>query len=544
MQHFGDAPHAPFRRSGAVLIVDRRTLIDCVIHELSPDAASIELQGDGVVPESLELLIDGEDAVRHCRVTSREGNSLKLGFHLRQHRAPHPSSVPVVPGSQTAGPTKQEGAPEYIRTELLSLRAALNEVPFGVVLLDAEMRAQFINRAFRKTWRLTDAKADSRPAFISLMYHGRDTRAYDIPDHELKDYIAERVALVRKGDKSPLHLRLKNGEILRFQCTPLPNGGRMLCYTYVTDIVKHADELEALRIALDSVQQGITLLDANLNVQFMNLPVRQLWSLSNEFVARRPHYREVMGTARLSRPVEISADELEAYIAERISSAQRGDPTPKDIQLTDGRFIRSQCAVLPAGGRMLTYTDVSDLVRSAADMQYFATTDAMTDLVNRRHFFTLAEAEWQRFQRYYRPLSLLIFDIDNFKFINDNFGHEAGDRAIVHLAKIAKLNKRPSDTLARIGGDEFVLLLPETDTQQAAAVAERLREELSRSFPEDIRMKITISVGVASATASMADVRVLVKKADEALYNAKAKGRNRVCCSPIEAQFQSELAAE
>ncbi len=129
---------------------------------------------------------------------------------------------------------------------LLTLRAALDEIEVGVVLLDAETRAQFINRAFRRMWRLSDDKADSRPPFVALMYHGRDTRAYAVAADKLDAYVAERVALIKAGEPRPLDLRLANGEIIRLTCTVLPAGGRMLCYTYVTDLVRASDEMRAV----------------------------------------------------------------------------------------------------------------------------------------------------------------------------------------------------------------------------------------------------------------------------------------------------------
>ena len=95
-----------------------------------------------------------------------------------------------------------------VRSELLQLRAALDEVSFGVVLLDHELRAQFINKAFRKMWKLPDEKADSKPAYVALLYHGRDTRAYEIPTSDVNAYVAERVAFVKSGNPKPVDLRL------------------------------------------------------------------------------------------------------------------------------------------------------------------------------------------------------------------------------------------------------------------------------------------------------------------------------------------------
>lgn len=121
------------------------------------------------------------------------------------------------------------------------LSAALDQVDIGIVLLDAETRAEFINRAFRDYFALPDKKADDRPPFIALMYHGRDTGAFELPEDELGVFIAQRMEMVRIGDATPINIALRNGEVLRFVCTALPDGGRMLSYTPVTDLVRHTD---------------------------------------------------------------------------------------------------------------------------------------------------------------------------------------------------------------------------------------------------------------------------------------------------------------
>ncbi|MGV7212835.1 PAS-domain containing protein [Bradyrhizobium sp. UFLA05-112] len=127
----------------------------------------------------------------------------------------------------------------YATAERLS--AALDQVDIGIVLLDAETRAEFINRAFRDYFSLPDEKAESRPPFIALMYHGRDTGAFELPEDELSAFIAVRMEMVRMGDATPINIKLSNGEVLRFVCAALPDGGRMLSYTPVTDLVRHGD---------------------------------------------------------------------------------------------------------------------------------------------------------------------------------------------------------------------------------------------------------------------------------------------------------------
>jgi PAS domain-containing protein len=122
------------------------------------------------------------------------------------------------------------------------LSAALNEVDIGIVLLDADTRAEFINRAFRDYFALPDDKADARLPFIALMYHGRDTGAYEMPADELNAFIARRMEMMRAGDSTPININLADGQVLRFSCTALPDGGRMLSYTPVTELVRHSDD--------------------------------------------------------------------------------------------------------------------------------------------------------------------------------------------------------------------------------------------------------------------------------------------------------------
>ena len=289
---------------------------------------------------------------------------------------------------------------EQVRSELLRLRTALDLVPVGIVLLDADTRAQFINRAFRRMWRLPDEKADSRPPFVALMYHGRDTCAYAVPAADVDAYVARRVAQVKSGDPRPVDIRLTNGEVLRVQFTLLPSGGRMLCYTFVTDIVRHSDELGMLRHSLNQMDQGIILLDEFLNAQFMNSAVRALWDVSDEQADRKPSFVELVSDSRRTGAYGVPREQLDKFIEQRIELVRSGNPAPVDIRHSDGRMIRSQCAVLPGGGRMLTYNDVTDLVLRASQFEQLATIDGLTGLYNRRHFDVLAAAEWQRFQRY------------------------------------------------------------------------------------------------------------------------------------------------
>jgi PAS domain-containing protein len=128
----------------------------------------------------------------------------------------------------------------HVTAERLSV--ALDQVDIGIVLLDSDTRAEFINRAFRDYFSLPDERADGKPPLIALMYHGRDTGAFELPEEELSAFIARRTDMIRAGDSTPININLRDGQVLRFGCTALPDGGRMLSYTPVTDLVRHTDD--------------------------------------------------------------------------------------------------------------------------------------------------------------------------------------------------------------------------------------------------------------------------------------------------------------
>jgi len=291
-------------------------------------------------------------------------------------------------------------------------------------------------------------------------------------------------------------------------------------------------ELAALYAAFDKFENGIILLDKELRLHYANPALHAMFKSPKWIVEGKPLYTEMLDFARRSSAYSISPDELEQYIARRLAWVTSADPTPVDQYLSTGRVIRCHCAVLPGGGRMLIYGDVTDIVRQAEELERLATTDGMTGIFNRRHFMTLADHEWSRSRRYRWPLSFLMIDIDFFKSINDGFGHEVGDRMIVHLATLAHDCKRGSDVLARIGGEEFALLLPESDLPEAQIAAERLRREFAANplVAKAGRIPATVSIGVAVADDAMTGIADLMKAADAALYEAKRGGRNRVVC--------------
>jgi diguanylate cyclase (GGDEF)-like protein len=164
-----------------------------------------------------------------------------------------------------------------------------------------------------------------------------------------------------------------------------------------------------------------------------------------------------------------------------------------------------------------------------AAVERMATTDGLSGLYNHRHFQSLLDQQLALAQRYQKPLSLLICDIDHFKVVNDTYGHPTGDRILKSVAQMLTTLARTTDAVARYGGEEFALILPETDTAAARALAERIRAAVeAHGFDTDLgRLKITLSLGVATFPDVAGAKQELIDRADEALYAAKRAGRNR-----------------
>jgi diguanylate cyclase (GGDEF)-like protein len=173
----------------------------------------------------------------------------------------------------------------------------------------------------------------------------------------------------------------------------------------------------------------------------------------------------------------------------------------------------------------------SRVVHYQQHLEYQTQVDSLTGLFNRRAFEKKIHEEFERSKRYHNPLSLLILDIDNFKTINDTYGHHGGDAALVKISETLREKTRQSDFPSRYGGEEFVLVLPETDQENALQVASKIHEAIrSAAFGTTARpFTITVSIGVSSTSSRFySDWREMLDDADQALYLAKNTGKDRI----------------
>lgn len=204
---------------------------------------------------------------------------------------------------------------------------------------------------------------------------------------------------------------------------------------------------------------------------------------------------------------------------------------PLDAYLDGLHLYTLSVATWNAGMRTAVFCIVlvllAELRKLIARLQEQSLTDELTGVANRRAFLEDAAREIERSRRYRHELSLAYLDIDGFKAVNDRLGHAVGDRVLAALASLARATARSVDTVARIGGDEFVILLPETDARDALPLAERLREACSRAAGAGTA-RITCSVGLVTFVRPPNDVEELLTTADALMYEAKAAGGDRV----------------
>ena len=225
--------------------------------------------------------------------------------------------------------------------------------------------------------------------------------------------------------------------------------------------------------------------------------------------SRSEHWRDYKFTFR-----DVDGQKLIAGFAINVTDEQRALAA---VQLSEARY------------QLLTVT-LSDTVRELeaanAKLKAISVTDGLTGVKNRRAFQERLNEEYDRAVRYLRPFSLLMIDVDHFKSYNDTFGHPEGDTALQMVARILENSVRTVDFVSRYGGEEFAILLPDTDYSGAITIAERCRSRIATTdWP---KRAVTVSIGASTITELMGDGFDLVREADQALYTSKAIGRNRV----------------
>ncbi|WKZ41328.1 MAG: diguanylate cyclase [Anaerolineales bacterium] len=273
-------------------------------------------------------------------------------------------------------------------------------------------------------------------------------------------------------------------------------------------------------VLIEKMTEGVLVIDSQNRIVDMNPAARNMLDVPASMLGESvdkvlSHWRRVdrdsLSMANTSVVFELRKGETIAYVEMRATPIM----DYKDRKV----------------GRLVVLHDITRLKNTQNELKLLATRDSLTGVINRGHFMELAEREILRAKRYKRKLSLIMMDLDYFKNVNDTYGHQAGDHVLVELANLCGHMIRKIDVFARLGGEEFALLLPEIDGQAALQLAERLRSSFaSMTMDVDSRpFNVTISMGVTEFERYGGDrLEEMLHRADRALYHAKETGRNRV----------------
>jgi diguanylate cyclase (GGDEF)-like protein/PAS domain S-box-containing protein len=350
---------------------------------------------------------------------------------------------------------------------------------------------------------------------------------------------------IKTGYEHPYDLEglRKDGSVfpLEIQGKSIPFHGKMVRVTEFRDISSRKKIEEQLTHALEELKSIIE----NSQVGIMVLKGGRIFHKGNQRLA------DILGYETPEAMVGLSMEELhlsedsfsrfgEKYFNRLVHGEQiqveyqlkRRDKTPVWCTLS-GKAIDPSLPPDLSKGVIWVLDDITEKMKYQEKLKKMAATDFLTGLCNRRHFMKLGGIELKRQMRYpHCGLSLIMLDIDHFKKINDLHGHDMGDLILQHFTRIGQKCLRDVDIFARIGGEEFVILLPSTDLEGSMATAERFRQAVETSPFDSSKglIPLTVSLGVSHWAKDIKEIGTLLKHADQALYAAKQNGRNRVEC--------------
>ena len=308
-----------------------------------------------------------------------------------------------------------------------------------------------------------------------------------------------------------------------------------------TDVTIIKTAQSHLADVIATMSEAVVLFDMSERLVFRNEQYLRLFPATAHIRVPGARLEDILRASVAAREtVNAAGADPGAYIESTRAALRAGGEW--ELQLTDGRWLEIRARpVADDGGYLSVLSDITRRKRAELDqadanrrLAALAHLDGLTGLINRRAFDELIETEFQRSIREMRPLSLLIIDVDYFKPYNDAYGHLAGDDCLKAIAGILQTAlRRPGDRAARIGGEEFAVILPDTDAVGATIVAWSIRKavrDLALRHDRSREGLITVSIGVADVARGDAPsgVRKLVARADEALYAAKAAGRDKV----------------
>ncbi|MDA8261181.1 MAG: diguanylate cyclase [Betaproteobacteria bacterium] len=408
------------------------------------------------------------------------------------------------------------------------MKTVADNIPGMVAYWTSDLRCAFANSAYLEWYGKTAEQM-------------RDVRFQDLMGDELFGKSEPRIRAALRGERQDFECTLTRADGSTGHAwvhyVPDLDGDRVKgFFVMVSDISQFkrielalAESEAKLKAIIDAEPECVKMLAPDGTLQQMNRAGLDMIEAESE--------QQVLG----AKVVDLVVPEHKATfnaLNEKIGRGEAGSLEFEIIGLKGRRRWLDTHAVpmRDADGRitgLLGVTrDISARKKALQELERLSQIDALTGLANRRHFMALAEQELARAIRYGGALSLFMMDIDHFKGVNDTYGHQTGDLVLQQLGNLCRETLREIDSVGRIGGEEFAVILPQTDAAQALDVAERLRLAVAGTevaLEHGLPLHFTLSIGVTTLAGGGANIDMLLGQADSALYEAKRTGRNRVC---------------
>ncbi len=415
--------------------------------------------------------------------------------------------------------------------------------PAGILLVNDRMEMISYNRRFLELWHIPEhiqQTRDENESLQAVLDQLKDPEGFLAQVHELYEH---------PNQTSTDEIDLKDGRVFYRHSFPVYSGevyhGRVWYFLDITSLKaaqrKIVRQQKFQRAILEHIQDGIVACNARGQLTMFNRAGREIHGCD---LARVPR-KEWANYYQLYQPdgeTLLTTDEIPLVRAfqgqdvrnqEMVVQSRNGDK--RELRVNGQAMYDNDGSKI---GAVVSLHDITDLNKARKKLHHLAYHDDLTGLANRRLFHDLLKQDISRAGRNREKTAVLFLDLDNFKQVNDRYGHQAGDRLLIELAASLRHRLRESDILCRWGGDEFVIALPEiADSEMACRVAKKICRVVQDDIADQYKVcGLTMSIGVAVYPDNGTSPDNLIRQADMAMYLAKQKGKNRVClaqCEPI-----------
>ncbi len=420
-----------------------------------------------------------------------------------------------------------------------ALEAAVNNLALGLLIYDGNDELVFCNKRYMEIYGLGPEQVRPGTPIRNLIQHRLNLglKAPSKPDDDIRDLIGSGVV------RGTAVQEFADGRIIAFTIYPMPGGGGMATHEDITareqmsarlkrQLEVGREQEEDLRIrhlqfdtAINNMSQGLCFFDAAHRLIVCNDRYVDMYDLPHDRVGPGTPLAEIVDLRYAAG--SFPAMTTEEYLHWRSNVAISAEPTDSIVELKNGRTFKIRHRPMPDGGWVATHEDITEQRRSEVKIEYMAHHDALTDLANRVLLNERLEQALGRRIHREEMVAVHHLDLDQFKAINDTFGHPAGDKLLKIVADRLRGLVRETDTIARMGGDEFVVVqAPIRDPAEATALAQNIIALMSEPFDLDGQQAVIgASIGIAVGPGDGLKPDRLLRNADLALYRAKGDGR-------------------